>query len=117
MRRLISFVAAALIGLIGIVMPVQAQDLEPRRWSQLPTGVNFFGAGIGYSEGDIFLDPVLQIEDASVELSIAGISYVRRQGLMDPRFRLSMLLYVRSRSQVPTGADMDTIALGYQTMF
>ena len=47
MRRLISFVAAALIGLIGIVMPVQAQDLEPRRWSQLPTGVNFFGAGIG----------------------------------------------------------------------
>lgn len=127
MRRLISFIAAASIGLIGIVVPVQAQDLEPRRWSQLPTGVNFFGAGIGYSEGDIFLDPVLQIEDASVELSTVGISYVRsfgllgrsarfdvsvpyadaswkgllqgepasvqRQGLMDPRFRLSMLLY------------------------
>lgn len=127
MRLLNSFIAVASIGLIGIVMPVQAQDLEPRRWSQLPTGVNFFGAGIGYSEGDIFLDPVLQIEDASVELSTIGISYVRsfglfgraarfdvsvpygdgswkgllegepanveRQGLMDPRFRLSVLLY------------------------
>lgn len=127
MRRLTSFIAAASIGLAGMVMPAQAQDLEPRRWSQLPTGVNFFGAGIAYSEGDVFLDPVLQIEDASVELSTVGISYVRtfgllgrdarfdvnvpyaegswngllqgepasvrRQGLMDPRFRLSVLLY------------------------
>ena len=127
MRLLSSLIAVASISLIGIAMPVQAQDLEPRRWSQLPTGVNFFGAGIGYSEGDISLDPVLQIEDASVELSTIGISYVRsfglfgraarfdvsvpygdgswngllegepanveRQGLMDPRFRLSVLLY------------------------
>ena len=31
-----------------------AQDLEPRRWSQIPTGVNFFGVGLGYIKGDIF---------------------------------------------------------------
>jgi hypothetical protein len=117
----------ALAGFIGIAAPVHAQDLEPRRWSQLPTGINFVGVGLAYSTGDIFVDPVLQIEDASVELVTAGASYIRtfalfgrsarfdvnvpyawgdwngllegepasvqRQGLGDPRFRLSVLLY------------------------
>lgn len=120
-------VAACLILLFVAVEPVFAQDLEPRRWSQLPTGVNFIGAGLGYSAGDILFDPVLQIEDAEVDLFVAGVSYVRsfgmfgrsarfdvslpygdgrwkgllqgepasveRQGLKDPRFRLSLLLY------------------------
>ena len=114
-------------GLLATAMPTHAQELEPRRWSQLPTGVNFFGAGVAYSEGDIFLDPVLQVEDGTVEAVTASVAYVRsfglfgrsarfdvalpyadskwqgllegepasvqRQGLKDPRFRLSILLY------------------------
>jgi hypothetical protein len=118
---------ALIVGLTAVVVPAHAQDLEPRRWSQLPTGINFVGVGLGYSDGDISLDPVLQIEDASVELFTAGLAYVRtfglfgrsarfdvsvpyadghwegllqgepasvrREGLMDPRFRLSVLLY------------------------
>jgi len=31
-----------------------AQDLEPRRWTQMPIGLNFMGIGIGHIEGDIF---------------------------------------------------------------
>lgn len=119
--------ALILIGLMSLAAPLHAQDLEPRRWSQLPTGINFVGVGLVYSEGDIFLDPVLQIEDASVDLVSAGVSYVRtfglfgrsarfdvsvpyaeghwegllqgepasvrRQGLGDPKIRLSVLLY------------------------
>ena len=54
-----------------------AQDLEPRRWSQVPTGVNFFGVGYGYIKGDIFFDPVLRIEDASFKKQQFGLSYVR----------------------------------------
>lgn len=107
--------------------PLQAQDLEPRRWSQIPKDVNFIGIGAAYTEGDIFLDPVFEIEDAEVELFTTGVSYIRsfglfgkaarfdvtvpfadgrwrgllqgepagvdRQGLADPRVRLSMLLF------------------------
>lgn len=56
---------------------VFAQDLEPRRWSQIPTGVNFIGVGYGYIQGDIFFDPVLQIEDASFKKQLFALSYVR----------------------------------------
>lgn len=53
-----------------------AQDLEPRRWSHLPTGANFLGASYLYTEGEISLDPVLRIEDAEFELQSAGIKYI-----------------------------------------
>jgi hypothetical protein len=54
-----------------------AQDLEPRRWSHLPTGLNVVGVGVGLTEGDIFFDPVLRVEDATFELYALGASYVR----------------------------------------
>lgn len=90
--RLHGLTALALIGLMSLPMPLQAQDLEPRRWSQLPTGINFVGVGLAYSEGDIFLDPVLQIEDGTVELVSAGLSYVRTFGLFgrSARFDVSV---------------------------
>lgn len=105
----------------------EAQDLEPRRWSQLPTGLNVIGVGATYSTGDVFLDPVLEIEEATMEVAGAGLVYLRtfsilgrsaridallpvasgrwegllqgqpastrRDGLADPRLRLSLLLY------------------------
>ena len=119
--------ALALLALTGFSALAHGQDLEPRRWSDLPTGLNFIGVGLAYTEGDIFVDPVLEIEDASVKSMGGGISYVRsfglfgrsarfdvnvpfadaewkgllqgepastsRQGMGDPRFRLSVLLY------------------------
>jgi hypothetical protein len=63
--------------LLLAAVSVYAQDLEPRRWSPLPPGMNVFGTGVGVSEGDIFFDPALQIEDAEVNAETLGISYVR----------------------------------------
>ena len=56
---------------------VSAQDLEPRRWSHLPAGLNILGTGLSRIDGDIFFDPVLSIEDATFELNALGVSYVR----------------------------------------
>ena len=86
------FTAILLIGLASLAMPSHAQDLEPRRWSQLPTGTNFVGVGLAYSQGDIFVDPVLQIEDADVKLVTAGVSYIRSFGLFgrSARFDVSV---------------------------
>ncbi|MDJ0958528.1 MAG: transporter [Arenicellales bacterium] len=107
--------------------PLSAQQLEPRRWSHLPVGAQFFSLAYLYTDGDIFLDPVLRIEDAGMELhtfnvrylysfGLAGMSarieadvpYVKgrwqglvneefrtteREGIADPRLRLSVLLH------------------------
>lgn len=106
---------------------VTAQDLEPRRWSHLPTGINVFSLAGSVASGDISFDPVLEIEDASFDVWGGGLFYmrsfavlgksarldilapyasgrwqgllqgepasVRRQGFLDPRLRLSVLLY------------------------
>jgi hypothetical protein len=54
-----------------------AQELEPRRWNHLPTGINFHGAGYAYTEGDLSFDPVLRIENATVELHTLALKYIR----------------------------------------
>lgn len=69
-----------------------AQDLEPRRWSQIPTGVNFAGLAYGYTEGDIFLDPVLLAEDVTFDLHMAGLFYMRSLGLWGKSSRIDFTL-------------------------
>lgn len=54
-----------------------AQDLEPRRWSHLPTGMNIIGMATAWTDGDIFSDPVARIQDATFELYTLGSSYLR----------------------------------------
>ena len=101
-----------------------AQDIEPRRWTPLPVGLNILGAGVVYTDGDIAFDPVLELEDVTVEAKTAIVSFLHafdlagqsarfdvrlpykdarwegllagerasteRQGLADPRLRLSV---------------------------
>jgi len=75
-----------------------AQDLEPRRWSQIPTGVNFAGIGYGYIDGDIFFDPVLLVEDATFEMHRVGLFYRRSLNIMDRSARIDFMLpYVAGR--------------------
>ncbi|MEJ2603400.1 MAG: transporter [Gammaproteobacteria bacterium] len=76
----------------GLATSLQAQDLEPRRWAQLPSGINFVGAGLAYSDGDIAFDPVLQIEDGDVELQTLGLSYIRTFGLFGRSARFDVSL-------------------------
>jgi len=54
-----------------------AQDIEPRRWSHLPSGLNVAGVGLIATDGEIFFDPVLRIEDGQFDLYILASSYVR----------------------------------------
>ena len=70
---------------------LQAQDLEPRRWSHLPVGLNSLGVGLANSSGDILFDPVLRIEDATYDLNAAGLSYVRAFGLFGRTARIDVV--------------------------
>lgn len=69
--------ACLLVLLTFCSFQVQAQDLEPRRWSHLPMDLNVVGLGGGWTNGDLFLDPVLLAEDVTYDLYIGAAGYVR----------------------------------------
>ena len=80
--------AAALLALCLAAASADAQDLEPRRWTHLPTGVNVLGLGLSWEKADIFFDPVLEIEDATSEVAAGALVYLRTFGLFGRSARL-----------------------------
>ena len=54
-----------------------AQDLEPRLYTNVPLGMNFLGAGYGYSEGNVLVDPAVALENAEVEIDGPVLGYGR----------------------------------------
>lgn len=69
----------ACLVLLGVLrsFDAQAQALEPRRWTHLPSGLNVVGVGVGAFDGTITFDPVLRIENGTFELYTLGTSYTR----------------------------------------
>ena len=68
-----------------------AEELEPRRWAHLPIDTNFFGAGYAYTEADISFDPVLKIEDGTVDLHTWAAKYIRTFSLFGRTARVGVL--------------------------
>ena len=77
---------------IGCATAAQCQDIEPRRWTPLPPGLNVIGAGYVLTNGDVYFDPALQVEDATVRGHTVGMSYVRSFRLAGKLARFDMVL-------------------------
>ena len=58
-------------------LPCRGQDIEPRRWSHLPIGGNFAGAGYAYTTGEVYFDPALRLEDVQFDLQTVAVKYIR----------------------------------------
>jgi len=84
-----NFVILLLTG--SLWLPSHAQELEPRRWGHLPLGANFLGVGYVYTSGDIALDPVLQIEDADVEMHSLAAKYIHSFELLGKSARFDLV--------------------------
>ncbi|HEX5053858.1 MAG TPA: transporter [Planctomycetota bacterium] len=69
-----------------------AQDIEPRRWSHLPTHTDFLGLGYVYTAGDLRLDPASRIQDASVDMQTVLLSYNHYFDLFGQTARIDALL-------------------------
>ena len=65
--------ALVFLSITGLGM---AQDIEPRRWTPLPVGMNVLGAGVVHTDGDINVDPVLEIDDATVDVETVIVSFL-----------------------------------------
>jgi hypothetical protein len=67
---------AAIAAMVG-ASAAQAQDIEPRAYSNAPVGVNFLIAGYGYTRGGLAFDTSLPITDVNLRTSSAVVAYAR----------------------------------------
>jgi hypothetical protein len=74
--RIVIVVFAAFV-LAGAALPVCAQDIEPRAYSNAPVGVNFLIAGYAYTRGGLSFDSSLPITDPNLHTSNAVVAYAR----------------------------------------
>ena len=75
-----------------------AQEIEARRWAHLPIGTNIVSVAGVHSEGDVFLDPVLKIEDGEVNVDTAVTSFIHAFDLYGKTARLDVQLpYQKSK--------------------
>lgn len=78
--------------LLALGEKAYGQDLEPRRWTPLPPGMNVVGAAYAETRGDVFFDPVLLVEDAEVEGHTAVVSYVHTFAIKNKRARIDVIV-------------------------
>jgi hypothetical protein len=52
---------------------VNAQELEPRAYTNIPVGINFALAGYNYSAGGVLFDPTVPLENANIKIH-TGVS-------------------------------------------
>ena len=90
-RRILLITSLLINGLFWASL-AHAQDLEPRRWSHLPSNLSVLGVAGGWTDGDIFLDPVLLVEDLNYDLYLAGIAYVRSFEWLGKSTRLDLVV-------------------------
>lgn len=81
-RRHGLFFACVKAGLLASVLlwgvrAVNAQDIEPRSYSNAPIGMNFLIGGYVYTEGGLSVDPSLPLKNANVRTSTAILAYAR----------------------------------------
>jgi hypothetical protein len=72
--------ASAVLGavfLLALAAQARAQELEPRAYSNLPTGLNFVAVGYAYSKGGLATDPSVPIDDARLKIDTGLFAYVR----------------------------------------
>jgi hypothetical protein len=69
---------AALALLVSVFAPAaDAQELEPRAYSNLPMRLNFLATGYAHSQGGLSTDPSLPLTDAHLKVDTALVAYVR----------------------------------------
>jgi hypothetical protein len=56
---------------------VQAQQLEPRAYSNVPVGLNFLIVGYTYSSGGLATDPALPLDNAQLDIHAPLVAYAR----------------------------------------
>jgi hypothetical protein len=63
--------------ILTLEKPVNAQDLEPRAYTNIPTGLNIILAGYAYSAGGVLFDPAVPLDNANIKIHGSVFAYAR----------------------------------------
>ncbi len=61
----------------AFAVQVDAQQFEPRTYTNTPVGMNFLIAGYGYAPGSIILDPSIPLQNADIQNHELILAYTR----------------------------------------
>jgi hypothetical protein len=90
MMKIVLFIV--LCSLLLLLEQAFAQDIEPRRWTPLPMETYVIGIGYADTSGDLFFDPVLQVQDAEIEMETLAFSYVQSFSLAGKLARFDAII-------------------------
>ena len=93
-------ILSMVLPLIAFLLPGQAkaQDLEPRRWGHLPSGMTIVGVGYAYTDSFVYFSPFWKITDTSAEINSFGVNAIYTFDMAGKSARVSFLLpYVSGR--------------------
>ncbi|MFD2165664.1 transporter [Thalassotalea euphylliae] len=69
--------ASLLLATSAVVTSVNAEDLDPRLYTNLPIDQNFLGAAYLYIDGDVYTSAAIPVEDFTLEIDSQAIAYAR----------------------------------------
>jgi hypothetical protein len=72
--------AIAILNLL-LIVAAEAQDLDPRRYVNLPVNQNFLRIAYGYSDGDVNISPSQPLKDAALTINGGSLAYSRTMGI------------------------------------
>ncbi|MEI6269026.1 MAG: transporter [Methylococcaceae bacterium] len=87
------FFRLSLLVIIGVLIsPVSKADIEPRSYSNIPTGINFLLAGYSYMKGNVAFAPTLPINNAKLETQSSVFAYIRSLDLWGKSGKVDIIL-------------------------
>ncbi|MEI6069507.1 MAG: transporter [Methylococcaceae bacterium] len=90
---LFRFARLSVLVILGLVSsPVCDADIEPRSYSNIPTGINFLLAGYSYMKGNVAFAPTLPINNAKLETQSSVIAYIRSLDLWGKSGKVDIIL-------------------------
>jgi hypothetical protein len=82
---------AVVLGLVAAV-GAQAQDMEPRAYSNAPVGLNFLIVGYAYTRDGVAFDTSLPITDTELDTSSAVLAYGRVLDIAGKSAKLNLIV-------------------------
>jgi hypothetical protein len=78
--------------MLTAAMTAEAQELEPRAYTNTPIGMNFLILGYGYTQGDVAVDTSVPIEDGKITVHTAVLGYARSLDLWGRSAKVDLVL-------------------------
>lgn len=92
LRPQLAGIVLVALAVAGFSAEIRAQSLEPRAYSNSPTGLNFVLVGFLNSNGAIAFDPTLPLDDVQAEVDTGFIGYVRTLEVAGNSAKLGVVL-------------------------